>query len=176
MGKMTWPLILAMLAFLPAEGRGQSSGATERVTRDAVAAEVRLLRQAVERLAAVSVRSHVLVSRLAVQQQRVARAQDAVDRVAQAMDAADRTQERTRGALAKLNGVLANVIEEPRRSELEREVETLRADLVDNDRNVARLRARRSQAEQSLRSEQQIYGELEASLNGLDRELQRPSS
>ena len=176
MRKMTWALILAMLAFLPTEGRTQSSGASERATRDAVAAEVRLLRQTVERLAAVSARSHVLVSRLAVQQQRVARAQDAVDRVAEAMDAAGRKQERTRGALEKLNGVLANAIEEPRRSQLEREVETLRADLVDNDRNVARLRTRRSQAEQSVRSEQQIYGELEASLDRLDRELQRPGS
>ena len=85
MRKMTWALILTMLAFLPAESRTQSSGASERATHDALAAEVRLLRQAVERLAAVSARSHVLVSRLAVQQQRVARAQDTVDRVAEAM-------------------------------------------------------------------------------------------
>jgi hypothetical protein len=176
MRKMSYPLILVSLVLMPADGRAQSAAGNDRGTRDAVVVEVRLLRQAVERLAAVAIRSQVLVSRLAVQQQRVARAQDAVDRVAEAVDAADREQERTRAALAKVTRLLPNVIEEPRRSDLEREAETLRAEQIDHDRLVSRLRTRRSQAEQILGSEQQLYGELEASLSALDRELQRPGS
>jgi chromosome segregation ATPase len=176
MRKMSYPLILASLVLMPADGGAQSVAANDRATRDALVVEVRLLRQAVERLAAVAIRSQVLVSRLAVQQQRVTRAQDAVDRVAEAVDAADRKHERTREALAKVTRLLPNVIEEPGRSELEREGETLRAELIDHDRGVSRLRMRRSQAEQSLRSEQQLYGELEASLSALDRELQGPGS
>jgi hypothetical protein len=176
MRKMSYPLILASLVLMPADGRAQSVAANERATRDALIVEVRLLRQAVERLAGVAIRSQVLVRRLAAQQQRVTRAQDSVDRVVEAVDAADRKQERTRGALAEVTRLFPSVIEEPRRSELERESATLRAELIDHDRGVSRLRARRSQAEQSLRSEQQLYGELEASLSALDRELQRPGS
>jgi chromosome segregation ATPase len=174
MRKMTGPLILAAIALAPADGRAQTTAASDRVAHDAVAVEVRLLRQAVERLAAVTVRSHVLVSRLAVQQQRLAREQDAVERAEEAIDAGDREQERRRAALERANRVLGNVVEEPR-SELRREVDNLRAELDDHDRQIARLRTRLSKAEQSLRSEQQMYRQLEAELSGLDRELERRS-
>jgi chromosome segregation ATPase len=174
MSKMTSPLLLVALAFVPTDGRAQPVAATDSAARDALAVEVRLLRQTVERLAVVAVRSHVLVGRLAAQQQRVAREQDAIDRTEEAIDAADRTQERTRATLAQANRLVGNVVEEPR-SELRREVENLRAELDHHDRQLTRLRTRLSQAEQSLKSEQQAYAELEASLSGLVREIERPN-
>jgi len=174
MRKMTCPLILVAMALAPADGRAQTGAARDRAAPDAVAAELRLLRQAVDRLAAATVTSHVLASRLAVQQQRVAREQDAVDRAEEAIDAGDREQERRRAALERANRVVGNVVEEPR-AELRREVDNLRAELDDQDRQIARLRARLSKAEQSLRSEQQLFRQLEAALSGLDLGLQHPS-
>jgi hypothetical protein len=57
MKKVTCPLILAALAFVPAEGRTQSVAASDRATLDALVHEVRLLRQAIERQTATGVRS-----------------------------------------------------------------------------------------------------------------------
>jgi chromosome segregation ATPase len=174
MGKMTSPLMVVALALVPTGGRAQSVAASERAPRDPVAVEVRLLRQAVERLAAVAVKSQVLVGRLTAQQQRVAREQDAIERGEEAMDAAGRRQERTRATLERVSHALGNVVEEPR-SELRREVENLRAELDDQDRELTRLRTRLSQAEQSLKSEQQSYAELDAALSGLVREVEPPN-
>jgi chromosome segregation ATPase len=70
--------------------------------------------------------------------------------------------------------VVGNVVEEPR-SELRREVDNLRAELDDHDRQIAGLRTRLSRAEQGLTTEQQTYRQLEAALSGLERELQHPS-
>ncbi len=173
MGKMTSRLVVVALALVPTGGRAQSVAASDRVPRDAVAAEVALLRQTVERLAAVAVKSQVLAGRLAAQQQRVLREQDAIERAEEAVDAAGHRQERTRATLVRANRALDNVVEEPR-SELRREVDNLKADLDDQDRELTRLRTRLSQAEQSLRSEQQLYAQLDAALSGLVREVERP--
>jgi chromosome segregation ATPase len=174
MKTMTVPLALAALALLPAEGRGQPVAPADRAPLNALVLEVRLLRQAIERQTASSVRSQLLASQLAVQHQRVVRAQDALDRAAEAVEAAARKQDQLRGSLARHNRVSADVIEEPRRSQLEREAETLRAQLLDQDRTVTRLTARHSQAEKSLSTEQRLYEDLESSLSSLDRQLQRP--
>jgi chromosome segregation ATPase len=173
MGKMSGPLVFVALALVPAAARAQPAAAGDRAPRDAVAAEVRLLREAVERLAAVAVKSHVLVARLAAQEQRVAREEDAIARAEEAVDDAGRRQERTRATLARAGRALDNVVEEPR-SELRREVEGLKAELDDQDRELTRLRTRLSQAEQSLKVERQAYAELDAALSGLVRELDRP--
>ena len=96
-------------------------------------------------------KSHVLVSRLVLQQQRVAREQDALDR-------ADR--------------FLGNVVEEPR-SELRREVEASKAELEHHDRQMASLGTRLSKAEAGPRNERQTYRHLDAALSDLERELLR---
>jgi len=173
MRKMTSRLVVAALALVPAGARAQSVAASDRAPRDAVAAEIALLRQTIERLAAVAVKSQVLAGRLAAQQQRVLREQDAIAGAEEAIDTAGRRQERTRATLERANRALDNVVEEPR-SELRREVENLKADLDDQDRELTRLRTRLSQAEQGLKSEQQSYAQLDAVLSGLVREVDRP--
>jgi len=145
----------------------------DRAAADPLVVEMRLLRQAVDRLTVLAVKSQLAVSRLVAQQQRVAREQEAVDRAEEAIAAADHRQERTRANLARVSRQLDNVVEEPR-SELRREVESLRAELDDHDRQVERLRMRLSRAEQSLRNELESYRQLEATLMALERELQRP--
>jgi len=176
MRTMTVPLTLAALALLPAQGHGQTVSPADRSSLDALVQEVRLLRQAVEKQTAATVRSQLLASQLAVQHQRVVRAQDALDRAADAVEAATRKLDQLRGSLARLNRVSADVVEEPRRSQLEREGETLRAQLLDQDRTVSRLATRQSEAEKSLATEQRLYDNLESSLSDLDRRLQRSGS
>ena len=172
MGRVTCPLIVVAIAITPAAGGAQA--VADRPTSDPLVAEMRLLRHALDRLAVLTVKSHLAVSRLVAQQQRVARAQDAVDRTEEAIDAADRSQQRTRATLARVSRQLDNVVEEPR-SDLRREVESLKGELDDHDREIERLRTRLSRAEQSLRNEQQAYAQVEASLTALEREMQRPN-
>jgi len=174
MGRVTCLLVVVATAIAPAGGRAQTTATGDRATRDTLVVEMRLLRQAVERLTVLAVRSHLVVSRLIVQQQRVAREQQAVDLTEEAIEAADRDRQRTRATLARLRGQLDDVVEEPR-SQLRREVDSLGAELDDHDRQMERLRMRLSKAEQGLRSEQQSYRELEAALVALDRGLQRPN-
>lgn len=172
MGRITCPLIVVAIAITPATGGAQT--AVDRQTSDPLVVEMRLFRHAVDRLTVLTVKSHLAVSRLVAQQQRVAREQDAVDRAEMAIDAADRDQERKRATLARVSRQLDNVVEEPR-SELRREVEGLRAELDDHDRQIERLRLRLSRAEQSLRREQQAYSQVEAAFAALEREMQRPN-
>lgn len=172
MGRIACPLIVVAFAIAPAAGGAQP--VADRQAGDPLVVEMRLLRQAVERLTVLTVRSHLAVSRLVAQQQRVAREQDAVDRAKEAIDAADRNQERTRATLERVGRQLDNVVEEPR-SELRRELESLGAEINDRDQQVERLRARLSRAEQSLRNEQQAYSRVEAALTALEREMQRPN-
>ena len=172
MGRVMCPLIVVAIAIAPAAGGAQT--VADRPTSDPLVVEMRLLRHAVDRLAVLTVKSQLAVSRLVAQQQRLAREQDAVDRTEEAIAAADRNQERTRATLARISRQLDNVVEEPR-SELRREVESLQAELDDHDRQVERLRIRLSRATQSLRNEQQAYTQVEAALTALERELQRPN-
>jgi chromosome segregation ATPase len=172
MSRIAWPLIVVAMAIPPAAVGAQT--AADRPASDPLVVEVRLLRRSVERLTALMVKSNLAMSRLVAQQLRVAREQDAVERTEDAIDAADRNQERTRAALARLSRQLDDVVEEPR-SELRRQVEGLRAELDDHDRQIERLRTRHSRAEQSLRSEQQAYAQVEAALTALEREMQRPN-
>jgi chromosome segregation ATPase len=174
MGKVTCLVVVVALAIAPTGGRAQTTATGDRPASDPLVVEMRLLRQAVERLTVLAVRSHLVVSRLIVQQQRVAREQQAVDLTEEAIEAADRDRQRTRATLARLRGQLDDVVEEPR-SQLRREVDSLGAELDDHDRQMERLRMRLSKAEQGLRSEQQSYRELEAALVALDRGLQRPN-
>jgi len=173
MRKMTSRLVLVALALVPTGGRAQSA-ASHGAPRDAVAAEVALLRQTVERLAAVAVKSQVLAGRLAAQQQQVVREQDAIARAEDAIELAGRRQELTRATLARVNRALADVVEEPR-SELRRQVESLTGELADQERELAHLRDRLSQAEQGLKTQQQSYAELDTALSSLVREVERPT-
>ena len=173
MGRRTCSLVVMAMALGAADSRAQTVATRDRATGDPLVAEMRLLRQAVDRLTVLAVKSQLAVSRLVAQQQRVAREQDAVDRAEEAIAAADHSQERTRANLARVSRQLDNVVEEPR-SELRREVESLRAEVEDHDRQVERLRMRLSRAEGSLRNELESYRQLEATLIALERELQRP--
>ncbi len=176
MRTITLPLALALLGLLPLEGGSQTVAPADRAPLAALVQEVRLLRQAIEKQTAATVRSRLLATQLAVHAQRVVRAQEAADRAADAVEAAERKQDQLRSSMARLTRVSADVVEEPRRSQLEREGETLRSQLADQDRAVVHLTTRRTEAEKSLATEQRLYEDLESSLGALDRQVQRPGS
>ncbi len=170
MNRKLQAVVVAAVLLVAIGVRAQSKPADDPAV---LTTEVRLLRRAVERQAAVSVRSQMLVSRLLVQYERVKRAQDNVDRTALAAEAAEHKQAQARESLTTAQRTFANVVEEPRRSEMERDIEVLRARLGEQDREVSRLRSHRQQAEQSLEAEERAYDKLETSLAGLDQELQK---
>ncbi len=176
MSKVTCPFLVLMLA-IAASAPAQSTppGRAQAADRDASVAEVRLLRQAVERQTAVLVRSQLLVSRLLVLSQRVSRAQAAADRAADALDAAEWLQILAREAVANTERAVADAEDTPRRSGLERELEVLRAKLSEQDRACSRLRSRRQQAEQNLDAEQRSYAQQEAALAAVEQRLQPPA-
>jgi chromosome segregation ATPase len=172
MGKLTRRLVLVALALVPTSAGAQSAAAGHGVPHDDAAAEIARLRQTVEKLAVVVVQSQVLAARLAAQQQRVLSEQDAVARAEEAIDAAARRQERMRATLDRSSRALVDVVEDPR-TELRREVENLKADLDDQDRELTSLRARLAQAEESLRNEERSYTDLDAALKGLVSDVER---
>jgi chromosome segregation ATPase len=174
MSKVACPFLVVTLAIV-ASARAQSTppGRAQAADRDAVVAEVRLLRQAVERQTAVLVRSQLLVSRLLVLSQRVSRAQAAADRAADALDAAEWQQTLAREAVANTERAVVGAEDAPRRSGLERELEILRAKLSEQDRACSRLRSRRQQAEQNLDAEQRSYAQQETALAAVEQQLQR---
>jgi chromosome segregation ATPase len=171
MRKLACPLALLTLAIVAPQARSQPAAAEER---DALA-EVRLLRQAVERQTAMTVRGQLLMTRLIVQYQRVSRAQNAVDRTAEAADTAERRRDQARESVETAQRVFLNVVDEPRRTEMERQLEGLRAKLTEQERELSRLRVRRQQIEQGLQGEERAYEKLETALGALDQQLQRPT-
>ncbi len=176
MSKVAWPFLLLTVAFAAAARAQPASPARPQAPeRDALLAEVRLLRQAVERQTAVLVRSQLLVSRLLVLSQRVSRAQAAADRAADALDAAEWQQSLARDAVASTERTAAATVDPPRRAGLETELETLRARQADQERNVSRLRSRSQQAQQNLDAEQRAYAQQEAALATVEQQLQRPA-
>ncbi len=170
MSKLAAPFIVMMLAQAAPVGRAQPAAPAGP---DALAPEVRLLRQAVEKQTAMTVRSQLLMSRLIVQYQRVSRAQNAVDRTAEAVDIAEHRRDQARESLETTQRTFLNVVEEPRRSDMERQIEGLRAKLIDQEREFSRLRQRREQIEQGLQAEERAYQKLEAALSDLDQQLQK---
>ncbi len=179
MSRFTAPFLGMMLA-LAASGHGQSShGQSSSPNRqlpstgaEPVVAEVRLLRQAVDRQLAVLVRSQILGTQLLAQSQRVARAQTAVDRATDALDAAEWQQTLAREAVANMERAWASSADAPQRSGLEQQLAGLRASLSAQDRNAARLTRRRQQAEQDLQAEQRVYALQETALAAFGQQLQ----
>ncbi len=167
------PAALVAAALVPMGGFAQSAAPGHAAPRDATASEIAALRQSVEKLAAVAVRSQVLAARLAAQQQRVVREQDAIARAEDAIDAAGHRQELTRAALERVNTALSYAVEDPRAA-LRRQLENLNGELAAHDQELNRLRVRLSNAEQSLKSQQQSYAELDTALDSLLREVERP--
>src|SRR5438105_13131105 len=80
-----------LLAAGPLGARGQAqSGASGPATLDTLLQEVRLLRKAIEKQGVTAARTQLLMGRIALQDQRVARARDALERLDTELAGAER--------------------------------------------------------------------------------------
>jgi chromosome segregation ATPase len=138
---------------------------------DALLAEVRLLRMALERQAPLQTRAQLLVGRLALQDQRVARARAELQRAS--VEHADLARERAhlRDLLKDLEEALETA-DASRRPDLEREVRSLEARQRQVDAGLAAASERRAWASEAEQSEQARYDDLERWFADLDRQLE----
>ncbi len=141
---------------------------------DALLAEVRLLRQAIERQSATAARAQLLVGRLTLQDQRAARARAALERIER--DVASATQERSRTNIGvnELQRALDEAPDTKRRGHVETELRLNQARLKEQDQQLADLESRRALAQQALDAETARLEELESLLTQMDRAMEGP--
>ena len=138
---------------------------------NALLTEVRLLRQAIERQGAVAGRAQLLVGRLALQDQRVARWQAEVQRLE--TDASNLALQRvgTQGALARVRAALDQAKDVEQAAEMEHEVRMREAQLKQEGANLVALETRRDETKQALEAARAKYEELSDRFDQLEREL-----
>lgn len=171
-----WKTALALLVglvALPAKAGAQATPLPPP-TGDSIVQEIRLLRQAVERMSRGSARVQLLVGRLAVQDQRAARAQDAVDRLDDEAFPLDQRRRRSDAEVRDLARALEQEADDARRAELEGKLRAARARSGEHAQTAGQIESRRTRARQSVAAEQARYQELDAKLIELERELQAP--
>ena len=134
--------------------------------------EIRLLRQALERQSSMAARVQLVIGRLALQDQRTARAHQAVERLEGELTNAERDRDRMQTAGREIARSLEQVTDDERRQQLESDARMVQARLADNQADISRTEARLSQAKQALDVETGRYDELEAWLRDLDKQLQ----
>jgi chromosome segregation ATPase len=159
------------VALLPVAGRAQSAAAP--ATLDTLLQEVRLLRKAIEKQGVTAARTQLLMGRIALQDQRLARARNFMERIDTELTAAERERSHLQSSAAEFARDLEETSEEPKRTELEHNVRGLRQRVTDQERVVSEIRTRHSQARQALEAESSRYDELDSWLRDLDLELQR---
>lgn len=157
--------LAAALILVPAPSRGQAPA-----TLDVLLAEVRLLRQALERQAGVHARTQLVVGQLTLQDQRLARARGELGRAEGEVQSLSQDVRQTQGVLAEMTQAL-DAVDATRRPEMEREVRVLTQRVRDQEAARAAAEGRRGRALQSVAAEEARYEELERRLDELDREL-----
>jgi outer membrane PBP1 activator LpoA protein len=157
---------------LPASSHAQSGPPSASATREAVLKEVRLLRQTLEKQAATTARTQLVVARLALYDQRAARARSLVERLEAEMENVERERGQLQAASREMARSLEQVTDPERRQQLESESRMTRTRMVEVETQRARAQARLDDAKQSLDLESGRYEELERWLNEMDRQLQ----
>lgn len=163
--------ILMGLAFAHVEASTQPKATYPQLT-DPVLQELRLLRQAVERQGPTSARVELLVGRLALQDQRVARAEEAVQRMDSEVSALEQDRRRIDAEVGEFTRLLEQETNDAERAALDQQLRRARKRHGDLMSTLGPLEARRSQAKQALVAQQGRYQELESRLTDLDRALQ----
>jgi chromosome segregation ATPase len=141
-------------------------------TLEVLLSEVRLLRQTLEKQVALQARAQLVVGRLALQDQRLARARSELQRAesdAQGLSS-QRTQIQT--ALAELQRSPESV-DPSRQADVEREQRMMVVRLQEIEKALGAAEGRRSRAVQAASAEEARYEELERWFDDLDRELTR---
>jgi predicted nucleic acid-binding Zn-ribbon protein len=174
MRAMRWNwAVVAVLCVRPPEAAAQTPQATPLPppTGDSIVQELRLLRQAVERHGRGLAQAQLVLGRLTLQDQRVARAQDAADRVEDQVFALERERRRMDAEIRDLTRTLEQAPDDARRREADGRLQSARTRLSEHMSLTAQVESRRARARQAASEEQARYRELDAKLAEFEREL-----
>jgi hypothetical protein len=141
-------------------------------TFETLLSEVRLLRQTLEQQVALQARAQLVVGRLALQDQRLARARSELQRSESEAEGLSSERARMRNALLELQRSSESA-DASRQSDVEREQRMLAVRLQEMERALGTAEGRRSRAMQATAAEEARYEELERWFDDLDRELTR---
>lgn len=164
-------LAVAAALLLPGTASAQTAAPDTREPLEALLSEVRLLRQAIERQSSVSARAQLLIGRLALQDQRVARSQSTAEALDREVAGAASHLAQVHSELAETQRAADEATDEARRTQLEEVVRALKRRQADASTAASELQTRQAHARQALDAERARYEELESLFSRLDQEL-----
>jgi len=166
---------LIVVVFAPVTAQAQAALSPGAGTLDGVVKELRLLRQAFERQNSAMARAQLLLGRMTLQDQRTARAQQAVERLRKEVADAEREREEHQSRFRAIAQRLEQSNADDPRQQLEEESKALKARLAESQARLSAAEARLSQATQALEVETGRSDELDAWLRDLDKQLAQAS-
>ena len=155
----------------PYAAPSQVTDDAEAPALSALLTEVRLLRQAIERQGTVAGRAQLLVGRLALQDERVARGQAEVQRLETEASTLALQRVATQAALGRVRNALDQAMDVEQTTGMEHEVRMLEAQLKQQGASLVALEARRDETKQALEAGRAKYEELNDRFDQMEREL-----
>ena len=140
-------------------------------TLEVLLQEVRLLREAIETQGALQSHVGLLMGRLALQDQRVARAAELLKELEDKAAQAALQRERYHDAVRDLQRQIETADDEKGRATLTERLNRLRRERFSTERDNSRVEQRVRSARQALETEEGRYSEIEAFVDHLDRKL-----
>ena len=156
----------------PPTTRAQARDDASTATLNALLAEVRLLRHAIERQNALSGRVQLLVGQLTLQDQRVARSQAEAQRLEAETLSLAVVRARTEATLAERRTAAERAKNAEEAAAMQGNARMLEVQLKQESTNLATLETRRVEANQAWEAERARYEELSARFDQLERELE----
>ena len=171
--RLTAGAVVVVALLLASEAGAQGSEASDRSTLEALLTEVRLLRQAVERQNVIATRIQLVMGRLTLQDQRVARSRAAFDRVDSELTSAGLERNNMRNAVVERQRAIEQVSDPTARGQLEQSLRSLQAGLRDREARLVALQQKHTESKQAFEAESGRFDELEGGVGQLERELDR---
>jgi chromosome segregation ATPase len=173
--RMTHKLVAALLGFSFIGPPSAQAAEDSVATSTAFLAEVRLLRQAIERQSVLAGRAQLLVGRLGIQDQRVARWQAEVQKLEGEAAALSAEMPRLQSALSRVRANLEQAKDADQTAGMEHEILAIDEQIRERRASVQVLETRRDEARRVLDTERARYDELNERLDQMERETMRPT-
>jgi chromosome segregation ATPase len=164
--------VLCAMAGLMVLSSTVSAQQPQPASPDALVGEVRLLRQALERQATLEARVQLVVGRLTLQDQRVARAHAELQRSEDEVASLTADSGHIEDEMAELKQA-QNSGDPSREAEVESQVKLTNSRLQESKALRARAEDRRNRAAAAIAVEEGRYNELQRAFDELDKELSR---
>jgi hypothetical protein len=172
---MTARLTVAVLAVCglcrPYPARAQAGDDAATPTLSALLREVRMLRLAIERQGAIAGRAQLLVGKLALEDQRVARAQAELQRLESETATATANRARTQTLLTERRMQIDRAKDADEAAVIQSDLRRMEAQWKQEGASLSALELRRAEANQAWEAERARYDELSARFDQLERDL-----